>query len=75
MSKDELNENELANVVGGLTSADSSAAQTSSLSELSTATQLSLQSAMDSQTRMIQTVSNILKKASDTDSSIISNLK
>jgi hypothetical protein len=49
--------------------------QLSSLSEMSEQTSLRLQMAMDRRSKLMEALSNLLKKQSDTASAIISNLK
>jgi hypothetical protein len=45
------------------------------LGEVSQTAQLRLQTVMDRRSKLIETLSNVLKKMSDTDSSIVGNLK
>jgi hypothetical protein len=49
--------------------------QNDSLSEISTLDSLRLQMAMDRRSRLISTLSNIMKKLSDTDNTLVQNLK
>jgi hypothetical protein len=56
-------------------SAKTVAAQLAALSEMSNQTSLALQMAMDRQSRLLTTLSNLEKKLSDTDSTIVQNLK
>jgi hypothetical protein len=46
-----------------------------SLSDMSQMEQMKLQMAMDRRAKMIETLSNLMKKMSDTDNSIIKNMK
>ncbi|MDE3199497.1 MAG: hypothetical protein KGN79_01150 [Acidobacteriota bacterium] len=46
-----------------------------SLNDMTEVDQMKLQQAMDRRSKVIETISNIMKKISDTDSSIVSNMK
>ncbi len=67
-----LSDESLDQAAGG-TSRDS--ADLDSLSEMGESSQFSLQAKMDAATKSAQTLSNLLKKSSDTTSGIIGNMK
>jgi len=49
--------------------------QLDSVSEMSEMTSLRLQMAMDRRSRLLQTLSNIMKKISSTDDGLVQNMK